>query len=388
MTCPEDELDETRMLTITCQAGALLRGRLRRQMQAYCWKHGYDLTVDEEKGLLSSALRFRVVVPADREDEARLAIELWLQRLQETEAETGQAQLLQRMEIDWIDLDAGRLQSMGYRETMSWLQLVWTNQKFERLAGQLPDNGHGITDNPFWEIVRLVPIGRMSSWIDPWAVEMFSMDRPLPQRQSLVDHFTWSIPSPGDITWLKTILDGRGVVEIGAGNGYWAWQLAQVDVSVAAYDIAPRPQPWHPVRKGNHSKAAKHSDRALMLIWPPYSEAMAALALQAYRGDLLIYAGEGEWGCTGDAAFHAALERDWEWIGESPAHPTWDGIHCRLNAYRRLPVDDQGDDAAGESKPGDTGADQHVPALRDGALGDAEIGGPGVPSVAGCLGEL
>jgi hypothetical protein len=35
------------------------------------------------------------------------------------------------------------------------------------------------------------------------------------------------IPSPEALARIITVLDGRPMVEIGAGNGYWAWLLNQ-----------------------------------------------------------------------------------------------------------------------------------------------------------------
>jgi hypothetical protein len=207
--------------------------------------------------------------------------------------------------------------------------------------------------NPYWEIVRLIPgePGFRGHRIEPEAHWAHSGDRTAMSRayaagldrQSLCARYSWSIPSPGDIAWIAQLLDGRAVVEIGAGSGYWAWQLAQAGVPVAAYDPHP-PGPenkfvthrtYHPVLAGDHTAAANHPDRALMLCWPAYGDPYAKQALHAYRGDLLIYIGEGPGGCCADDRFHSILERDFEEIGSSPFHVTYWGIHCGLTAYRR-----------------------------------------------------
>lgn len=64
-------------------------------------------------------------------------------------------------------------------------------------------------------------------------------------------------------------------------------------------------------------------------------EPWAAAALNAYRGDLVIYAGEGPGGCCADDDFFDQLDTRWEPVAASPHHRTWWGIHCRLTAYRR-----------------------------------------------------
>ena len=60
-----------------------------------------------------------------------------------------------------------------------------------------------------------------------------------------------------------------GIVEIGAGLGYWAHQLSSRGVDVVAYDIAPKKnhwcdgEPWFPVRVGSPEDAALHRDLKL-----------------------------------------------------------------------------------------------------------------------------
>lgn len=222
------------------------------------------------------------------------------------------------------------------------------------IAGSLqdqavPDGAH----NPLWEIVRLLPgvkdcfrhrtdpDGHWVSGTDPEVMKRAyaaGLD-----RRALCARYSWSIPSPGDIAWLVKQLDGQGVVEIGAGSGYWAWQLAQAGVDVAAYDPHPpgpdnmfnRHRLYHPVGGGDHEKSADHPGRALMLCWPSYGAPFAKQALHRYRGDTVVYIGEGEGGCCADDRFHRILERDFEEIGRSSFHVTYWGIHCDLTVSRR-----------------------------------------------------
>jgi hypothetical protein len=212
-------------------------------------------------------------------------------------------------------------------------------------------------ENPLWEIVRLMPArpywgpgGRL----EPdgyWAtsLDVDSMRRAHAAglgRSELCARYSWSIPSPGDVAWLVQLLAGRAVVEIGAGSGYWAWQLAQAGIDVAAYDPHP-PGPennfnqhrlYHPVAEGDHECAADHPDRALMLCWPSYGAEFAKQALHHYQGDTVVYIGESEGGCCADDRFHRILARDYDEAGRSPFHVTYWGIHCELTVWRRKAV--------------------------------------------------
>lgn len=196
--------------------------------------------------------------------------------------------------------------------------------------------------NPYWDIVRRLPLDTLS-WSSEVAVDAW---RPAPagelvvHRNLLTHAYAWAIPSPDDIAWMATLLDGRGVVEVGAGTGYWAWQLAQAGVDVAAYDAMPggnyycSPAQYHPVQEGGPQQASQHPDRALLLCWPPYGTAMATETLRAYTGDLLIYVGEYG-GCNADDEFFELLDSGWQSLEGSARHVTYAGVHCRLDAYQR-----------------------------------------------------
>ena len=107
----------------------------------------------------------------------------------------------------------------------------------------------------------------------------------------------------------------RGVVEVGAGTGYWASELRDRGVSVAAYDIAPvhldlhngyhlgdggNALPWFDVQAGGAEAAAAHSERTLLLCWPPKESEPGAFAevatlavdcLEQYGGDTVCFVG-------------------------------------------------------------------------------------------------
>jgi hypothetical protein len=211
--------------------------------------------------------------------------------------------------------------------------------------------------NPLWEILRWFPltpydgVGRdaSTSEIKSPTLEFDEKTSALLRRlnldrQGLCTRYSYSICSPGDITWMRQLLGRREVVELGAGRGYWAWQLEQAGVRVHAYDpLVPgtdnryfnAPGTFTKVHALDHTIVTKHSNAALFMSWPGYECTWAHEALASYAGDMLIYAGEGPGGCTADDAFYDLLESEWEWLGTSREHPTWWGIHDSLSAYVR-----------------------------------------------------
>ena len=161
-------------------------------------------------------------------------------------------------------------------------------------------------------------------------------------RHSLTGLYSWAIPSPGDIAWIIGRAGGGGIVEPGAGGGYWAWQLTQAGADVIAYEPTDPADNkfvtgdgWHPVLRDDHGVTARHPDRSLLLCWPSYGEPWAAWSLAAYKGNQLFYVGESNGGCCADDDFFSLLNAEWEEVAECPAHVSYSGIHCFLTEYRR-----------------------------------------------------
>lgn len=239
-------------------------------------------------------------------------------------------------------------------KVLAGLAAYWANPEPDRYSHRIPERIAGSkwdqqipegVRNPYWEILRQMPMSfRYSERPEPDSY-FFAPGEPkrtLTDRTYLTTAFAWSIPSPGDIAWIRDRLGGRGVVEPGAGSGYWAWQLSQSGVDVVAYEPeAPEynkyvaTKPWFPVLHGDHGDVKHHPDRALLLCWPSYGEPWAAWALSAYTGDQLFYVGEGPGGCCADDEFFCLLDAEWAEAGDSPHHITFSGIHCYLTEYRR-----------------------------------------------------
>ncbi len=161
-----------------------------------------------------------------------------------------------------------------------------------------------------------------------------------------------------------------GVVEIGAGGGYWALMLRQAGVDVVAYDPDPEGGPasddgqrgwhdgtrWSEVLPGDHTSVAGHADRTLLMTWPSYCGSWSDQVLDLYDGDTVAYVGEGIGGSTGTDRMHQILGMgggfgcwcDPEPCTCAPAEsarfetttevriPQWWGLHDRLYICTRL----------------------------------------------------
>lgn len=137
-------------------------------------------------------------------------------------------------------------------------------------------------------------------------------------RTVAISQYAFAVPTEDALSAIAGHA-GDGVVELGAGTGYWARMLVDRGVDVVAYDAVPPPSaenpffagvlPWFPIRRGDEHTVAAHADRTLLLVWPT-RETWATNALRLFRdagGQRLVFVGEGPGGRMGDEQLHALL---------------------------------------------------------------------------------
>jgi hypothetical protein len=141
--------------------------------------------------------------------------------------------------------------------------------------------------------------------------------------------YAYAIPSPETIDWAVRFCEGRPIVEVGAGRGYWANQLSRAGLTVEAYEIEPpdkqenvsfprtdgQADVWFPVDAVDSLSFDSRSGHVLFLCWPPgWDNPMASDTLAAFEragGNRLIYIGEPKGGKTGNDRFFDALAERW-----------------------------------------------------------------------------
>lgn len=215
------------------------------------------------------------------------------------------------------------------------------------------------TLNPYWDEIKDKPID------DPYGFRSgkYLSDKKMEEARHLFvsrydycEKYSWAIPDSASVAFVAEWL-GPKAVEMGAGTGYWAWQLSQLGVDMLCYDLFPPDQDtrnhyhsprvshsgdfsyelrevYHPIQRGGPSDLAQHRERTLFLCWPPYAEEMAFHCLNTYSGKRLVYIGESEGGCTADDAFFKVLHEEWNEVA-SHKPVQWDGIHDYIEVYER-----------------------------------------------------
>jgi hypothetical protein len=158
-------------------------------------------------------------------------------------------------------------------------------------------------------------------------------------RDTCIKRFSFAILTEKAIEKLKPYAP---FIEVGAGTGYWAYELQKRNIEIIPtdpiyfkYSTYKFNKKWTDVKKLSAVQAVKkYPKHTLMLIWPCYGKPWAYDALKKYKGNKLVYCGEGHGGCTADDDFHEVLEKKWEQFEEINI-PQWYGIYDYLMIYKR-----------------------------------------------------
>lgn len=145
-----------------------------------------------------------------------------------------------------------------------------------------------LIDNPYWEYLqRNVPHTERLNFKNRgvYTPDTYDMnDQGFKARTELTREYSWAIPSPQALAFTLLHLDGRSVVEMGAGAGYWAWMLQQLGVDVMAYDLHPPDQDenWYHSAIESHDTVYTDQDVARFAeAWGLDSTVMTELEKQA-----------------------------------------------------------------------------------------------------------
>lgn len=162
-------------------------------------------------------------------------------------------------------------------------------------------------------------------------------------RDLFVKMFTWAIPNKIALNGIKHFVGDNKVLEIGAGNGFWAGLLSAngvtniiaIDIFSAGYSFLPENTFYPVINMSSEIALTEHSDAdTLISIWPPYNEPMATNALRAFTGSKFVYIGEGWGGCNADDDFFRELDLNWTLV-ETIEIKKWKSIYDSLELYTR-----------------------------------------------------
>jgi hypothetical protein len=163
-------------------------------------------------------------------------------------------------------------------------------------------------------------------------------------REEYIPKFGFAILGSRDVEQLRRFAP---LLEVGAGSGYWAYELRKAGIEVVATD--PNTERFHhghgePVGWDNKwtevlplnalEAVQQYPHHNLLMVWPSLGGDWAAEAVEHHKGEYVLYVGEGDGGCTGNDRLHGILEGQFEEAGMIEIPQFW-GLHDRLWIYHR-----------------------------------------------------
>lgn len=148
----------------------------------------------------------------------------------------------------------------------------------------------------------------------------------------------FAVPNAAALAKLARGARRSGLVELGAGNGYWAHLLAQQKIAVQALDVDPPslPSPGAHVQLGTAKDLAGLKQETLLLCMPPPGEHdCSSGALEHFGGERVAYVGEWGSGMTGSHKFHEKLLQSFK-LTRRVLLPWWPQSRIELFIFRRL----------------------------------------------------
>jgi SAM-dependent methyltransferase len=196
-------------------------------------------------------------------------------------------------------------------------------------------------------------------------------------QEYYIENFSHAIVTEKAIIKIKDFLHNKKcklLLEIGSGFGLWAALInlsinnkKENVVNVIATDINRYPDKYYrtgdnlyyDVKKLDYKSAIEdYSDTnsCLFLCWPPYNKDVASESLKLFKGNYLIFIGDGN---VANPEFFEILDKDWN--GVSPENwklnpknyfeiPRWYNREDRLYFYERKSPKEEETKADGKSK--------------------------------------
>ena len=156
------------------------------------------------------------------------------------------------------------------------------------------------------------------------------------QRDYFIDQYGYAILNRPTIELLR---DYSPILEIGAGTGYWAYELQKHGVRTVPTDphpeqLWPTCEPWTHIYRLNGTAAITRFPTCNLLLSWPETEPWAAKVVKRFKGNFLIYIGEPKAGSTGADEMFEAIQADYS-VHLHHTIPTFSESQDSLTIYRR-----------------------------------------------------
>ncbi len=170
------------------------------------------------------------------------------------------------------------------------------------------------------------------------------------RRDYFIKNYGWSVPTEEAIIKLKGFIGNDTVLSVGSGNGLWSKLLQDIGVNAIAttkieennerdnMQMPDKNRYFTDVENLKHLEAIDKYPQAgvLLMSWPPYNDPMAYESLKQFKGNKIVYIGEGGGGCTGSDEFYNLLCDEWNDVEDLYIDiPQWPNMRDEVHLFTR-----------------------------------------------------
>jgi hypothetical protein len=128
-------------------------------------------------------------------------------------------------------------------------------------------------------------------------------------------HYSFAVPNP---EVLSLVARYSPLIDVGAGNGYWAKRLEMIGADVIAVEPNPHvANPVFPTICVDYTEVSHYPERTLLMVWPTKNHSWGAEAIRLYTGSTVAYIGDPHYAVTGTPMIRQRLEEK--------------GFHCTID---------------------------------------------------------
>lgn len=165
------------------------------------------------------------------------------------------------------------------------------------------------------------------------------VDAPVTARTQYIADYGFAIVTQETLKELSRFLSDKSVIEVGSGTGFLSAALADNGIDVTAVDTGSldNVRQKYVYRRDVSADAFSllpGSYDVVLMVWPTLNSDFAERVLSSMRpGQILIYQGEGEYGCTAsDAFFEEVYSSSWKQLRDvadalDANHVNFDTVH-------------------------------------------------------------
>jgi hypothetical protein len=166
-------------------------------------------------------------------------------------------------------------------------------------------------------------------------------------REKYIEQFGFVLLTREVLITLANQLQGKKVVDVGAGSGYLSAELEKRGVDIIASDMGGMECLQYRIRRvikrdheGDSLRLLPGNYDAVIMCWPHGSFAARVITMMK-SGQTLIYEGEGQGGCTANDDFFDILDKRWRAQDRqtkelNKRHVQFSGIHDYWDVFVKM----------------------------------------------------